>query len=208
MTMIGRRERKLNRTRDTIAEAALALFDSRGYEQITMEEIADAADVAKGTLYNHFSSKEAVLAHSIHLQLAIDLENLKDQILARPSFEARVTALLTASAVWCENHRSYLSHFVRFEIQRACSPSEDPPVGQNEMIATYAALVEAAQSAGEVRSHLSPLRLATFLHYLHFASLSRWLTLDSVNLRDEFASIVDLFINGASERPTLNSGRP
>ncbi len=44
-----------------------------GYESVTMEQIAAAADVARGTLYNHFPFKEAVLAYWIHGQLAKDL---------------------------------------------------------------------------------------------------------------------------------------
>lgn len=200
MAIAGRRERKLVRTRDSIAKAAVNLFDSRGYEQTSMEEIAEAADVAKGTLYNHFSSKEAVLAHSIHLQLSSDLENLDEHILAHPSFRARLSTLLEASALWCESHRAYLPPYIRYEIQRLGAAREDPPAVEKELVGVYVRLIQAAQSRGEIRSDLAPYRLATVLHYLYFASLLRWLTIDGVDLREEFATIIDLFINGASQK--------
>ena len=205
--MVGRRERKLIQTRDAIAKAALALFDSRGFEQTAMEEIADAADIAKGTLYNHFSSKEAVLAHSIYLQLETDLADRRNSLLAYPSFRARIEALLTESAIWCEGHRTYLKHFIHYEIQRVCGPGAHAPVQDNALIATYVVLIEAAQTAGEIRSDLAPDRLATILHYLYFASLLRWLTIDDLDLQDEFASIVDLFVNGAAQQTARTPGR-
>lgn len=57
----GRRERKKARTRQAINEAAMALFLDRGYEQVTLREVADAADVAPSTLFKHFPTKEALV---------------------------------------------------------------------------------------------------------------------------------------------------
>ena len=72
----GRRERKRQEKLDHIAETAHRLFEAHGYEAVTMEQLAVAADVAKGTLYSHFPVKEAVLAHWLHMQLEQDLEQL------------------------------------------------------------------------------------------------------------------------------------
>ncbi|MFS2050031.1 helix-turn-helix domain-containing protein, partial [Variovorax sp. CT11-76] len=68
----GRRERRRVQTLDHVATTAMQLFEAQGYDATTMEQIALRADVAKGTLYNHFATKEAVLAHWIHLELAAD----------------------------------------------------------------------------------------------------------------------------------------
>lgn len=56
------RERKKLDTRARILQSANRLFLQFGYERLTVEDIAIAADVGKGTIYNYFSSKEAVLA--------------------------------------------------------------------------------------------------------------------------------------------------
>jgi AcrR family transcriptional regulator len=55
---IDRRARKKARTRELIRDVAQALFDERGFETVTIAEIARVADVAVQTVFNHFASKE------------------------------------------------------------------------------------------------------------------------------------------------------
>jgi AcrR family transcriptional regulator len=59
--VIGRRERKKAQTRKALADAALELFLDRGYDQVGVKEVADAADVSVTTLFKYFPSKEALV---------------------------------------------------------------------------------------------------------------------------------------------------
>ncbi len=54
----GRRERKKEQTRRNIAEAAMRLFVERGFDAVTIAEVAEAADVSINTVFNHFPTKE------------------------------------------------------------------------------------------------------------------------------------------------------
>src|SRR4051794_10637265 len=54
----GLRERKKRQTRDAIAAAALAMLQARGFDEVTVAEIARAADVSEKTVFNHFPTKE------------------------------------------------------------------------------------------------------------------------------------------------------
>jgi len=57
----GLRERKRQRTRETIARVALELFDERGYDATTLANIAEAAEVSPRTIFAYFPSKVDIL---------------------------------------------------------------------------------------------------------------------------------------------------
>jgi len=86
-----RRERKKLATRQALEQAALRLFASQGYEQTTVEEIAEAADVAVRTFFRYFSSKQDVLFGEV----ATDrLGRLRSELAARPASEAAIDSVV------------------------------------------------------------------------------------------------------------------
>lgn len=59
--MTGLRERKKRQTRETIAQVAARLFIERGFDNVTIDDIARDADVSRQTVFNYFPSKEQML---------------------------------------------------------------------------------------------------------------------------------------------------
>ena len=72
--MEGLRERKKRQTREAIAAAAMQLFHARGFDSVTVAEVARAADVSEKTVFNHFPTKEdLVFAHTVdHVQARLE----------------------------------------------------------------------------------------------------------------------------------------
>ncbi|MEU8165006.1 TetR family transcriptional regulator [Micromonospora sp. NPDC049004] len=59
----GLRARKKLRTRDAIADAAISLFLARGFDHVSVSDIAAAAEVSKPTLFRYFPTKEDLVLH-------------------------------------------------------------------------------------------------------------------------------------------------
>src|ERR671936_166037 len=84
----GLRERKKQRTREQIAEAAMGLFAERGYHATTIADIAAAADVAPRTFFAYFPSKEAVVFHSVDRDLDALASALRERLHGETAFDA------------------------------------------------------------------------------------------------------------------------
>ncbi len=104
--MSGLRERKKERTLRELEEAAHRLFRERGYEQTTVEDIAEVVGVSARTFFRYFDSKEAVLLGDWRAQLGAVQELLRE----RPPDEslldtARALALGIATMMEADRER-------------------------------------------------------------------------------------------------------
>jgi AcrR family transcriptional regulator len=84
----GLRERKKQRTREQIIEAAMRLFAERGYQATTIADIATAADVAPRTFFSYFPSKEAVVFHNVERDLDGLASTLRDRLPGETALDA------------------------------------------------------------------------------------------------------------------------
>jgi AcrR family transcriptional regulator len=86
---VGLRERKKELTRDAIEQAALRLFDERGFDQTSIDDIARDAMVSSRTVRRYFGSKEEIV-FARPLQI---LGRIEDLLRGRPEDEALLTSL-------------------------------------------------------------------------------------------------------------------
>ena len=86
---LGLRERKKRLTRQTLIETATEMFAERGFDQVTVAEIADAANVAAKTVFVYFPSKEDLVFHGeAEMQ-----QSLVERIRHRPAGESPLDAI-------------------------------------------------------------------------------------------------------------------
>ena len=95
----GRRERKKAALRSLILSTAIRLFSQRSIEEVTVDEIAAAADIGKGTVYNYFSTKEDIVVAF----LAAD--------------EARIQAKVRRALDSNESLEEILAGYIRYQFQ-------------------------------------------------------------------------------------------
>ena len=90
------RERKKRLTREAIFAAARALFSERGFNDVTVAEIADAANISVKTLFTYIGSKEELLFSGRPTVLDAVVEAVRNRKLAQTPLVAAGQALLAA----------------------------------------------------------------------------------------------------------------
>jgi AcrR family transcriptional regulator len=84
----GLRERKKAQTRQAIAEAAQRLFAERGFDAVTVADVAREADVSQGTVFNYFPTKEELF----YSGMVVFEAELVEAVRARPAGESVLAA--------------------------------------------------------------------------------------------------------------------
>lgn len=190
---LSRREQKKLETRQSLIEAAFQLFSEAGYDATTVEDITDAVGVAKGTFFNYFPTKEAVLpaiaAHRLG-QLASALSPDRG-LPASPIARIKLALRLVAQDPLCEQQ---LAQRLFFAIMRR--REFKPGHALRDLLAEQ---VRQGQMSGEIRKDLDPVSLAGAIHALFFHQLAMWYQGHRpVPLPTMIDAAVDLLMDGAA----------
>ena len=109
---LSRRQRERRRHKHDILNVALRLFSSRGFHNVSMQEIAEAAEFGVGTLYTFFDGKEALFEELIDSTGQLVLEELSE-ILDGPGSETeRLAAFIRCQPTFHEKHGEVIKLFV------------------------------------------------------------------------------------------------
>jgi TetR/AcrR family transcriptional regulator len=143
-----RQERRKQRTTDAILEAGERLFQERGYAATTIEAVAEAADVAIGSIYARFAGKEGLYLALVERVLEINEAYLDDAYSSATSPAAKIEA---AGAAYVRFHADHPLAF-RIVALRDLDPSADARLQESR--ARIAALLNGMLNAlaGVIRS--------------------------------------------------------
>ena len=110
-------------------------------------------------------------------------------------FRVNISALLAESAASCERHPDYLLPYIRYKFA-SFEPNAET-AGNGGLVQAWTLLIAAAQQRGELDPARPAEQLAIYFHYLYFGALMRWITDRRLDLKQEFAAVVRLFVDGA-----------
>jgi AcrR family transcriptional regulator len=123
----GRRERKKRELRERIYETARALFLANGFEATTVEQIAEAADIAQTTFFNYFQSKAELLREMTN-EVSDRLEAMLAEQLANPGTAEERIKNFVQDVVRQIDHAESLTREILLELMRMSSrPGEALP---------------------------------------------------------------------------------
>lgn len=128
----SRRTRKLQQTRSLLTRSALGLFAERGFDEVTVTDIANRADVDPSTFFRHFRSKESVLFTDMDMYVA-RIRHLVDQ---RPNDEPILDTLhaVTLELVTSDRFDNELEN-LRAELSQSSAGLQAQAVVRREQVA-------------------------------------------------------------------------
>lgn len=199
----NRIERKKEEMKKKIIAVAIDLFHRQGFDETTIDQIALEADVAKGTIYNHFPVKEAIIGE----YLKRDAEKRKPEIIRElqelPDTRSRLTVAFRKSLELAEVgiKKDLLKKYIAYRMQTFEQPVRDRRLKQSGFHLALEYIVTLGKEKGEIRKDIPTEVLAMQLESLHNITLIRWLIIpERFPVNDSITWNVDLFLDGAANR--------
>jgi AcrR family transcriptional regulator len=190
--------------RNAILDAAEEVFAERGFHGARIQDIAERARIAVGTVYNHFSQKDDVLSALLEERSG----GLLAQAAAAPGdpkpFRARLEARLVRMLEYVDRHRAFFAIANEHGIfAGAASPGARSSEQSRQKIerfrGVFRGIVEEGIDAGDLEP-LDPDMLARFLGGTMRGFVLSSLDGEGKDPREQAAMTVDLFLHGARRR--------
>jgi AcrR family transcriptional regulator len=163
-----RREREKERRRNEILDAAEKVFFSKGVSEATMDEIAEAAELSKGTLYLYFNSKEEIY-FGINLRALRILRGLFEKALASAGPGAvNMREIGRAYYDFSQKYPDYFNAMIHFDAE-VLKPEDAGRIGLEcheegmRVLGLVAESVRRGMEDGSLRSDLDPMKTAILL---------------------------------------------
>jgi TetR/AcrR family transcriptional regulator len=202
---LSRREREKRTQRQAMLEAALLLFSEKGYHRASMQEIAERAEFAVGTLYKFFKNK-ADLYTSVVLEHIDEFEEEFD--LAVNAHTDEVEKLKSYVRLKCEKYREKLS-FVRLLIAEnggsrlnltAAGLGEAVQKRYQDFLERLALIFETGMANKRFKPIAAPFQMAVALDSVVNALLLLWVEDPETHpFPEDPNSILDIFFKGLLE---------
>jgi len=168
--MLGRRERKKEETKQKIFLAAVKLFNDKGFQATTVDEIAEAADVSKGTFFNYFPRKESLVEYLAEENLeAVEEAAGGNDVSATERIRRLYDALAQGYAENPELSRTVM----RSAMERLCASAKDGAWMRFEELAIR--VIREGQESGEFRREPDPKVVHGALVSCFIGSVIWWL---------------------------------
>jgi AcrR family transcriptional regulator len=187
--------------RQQIMDAAEGLFQDRRFHEITLDQVAAAARVGKGTIYLHFKDKDDLFFQTATSGFDGLCELLRNRVPERDSFDRQISRACREIHEFFKS-RPHLSRMMHSEdglILRSQGRIHTLWLEKRKkLVAALAHIVRKGVAEGAIRGDIAPEALANFL-----LGLLRTRALDlaeASSIQPSIESVADLFRNGASNR--------
>ena len=200
----NRQERKKAKTRGLIFETAMELFLKQGYDDTTIEQIVAKADVAKGTFFNHFPTKDAILSELGRQRVEMAEVLLQKEFSVLNSAQEKITCLLEVFGQVNEENKEVTELVLRHTFIQMSSEFEQEKQNQRQFKSFIEGLVTEGQMQGEFVNSVEPRHVAEIIAGMYFFTLYHWVQGELENsLRQELLAGTKIVLRGIQARQKM-----
>jgi AcrR family transcriptional regulator len=196
----NRMERKKEETKLKIIGVALRLFQECGIDTVTMEQIAEETDIAKGTLYNYFPVKEAIIDEYIQrCSMDRNLERI-ERIQKLPDTRTRLSVSLNELIEGVRLQKEIFEVYFTYRIRNMVSLRQEETV-KSGFALLGSEIIQLGQKNGEIRSDLTLDSLEALFEFV-FIKVAQQFYKDPEGFNPcvVIAQYIDLFIDGVKQK--------
>ena len=182
---LGRRERRKREVRERIMEAAMRRFIRQGFDDTTVDQIAEDADVAQKTFFNYFPTKQDLFRQLAEERIE-ELHQILEEERERPGTtqEKLEHCFLRLSDLLAQRKR--LARDLILEIMRTSPPGRGG-AELTKLHASFGAILRDGQAAGDVRRDQDVGFLAEMVVGAFHAVMNNWVEMRDYPVKDRLA---------------------
>ncbi|MDQ2717053.1 MAG: TetR/AcrR family transcriptional regulator [Chloroflexota bacterium] len=196
-----RQEKRRQATREHLLATAERLFALHGFDETTVDDIVEAADLAKGTFYYHFQSKDELAETLIRQIIGQASQQAQEALAGGASPVAALRLCFSELARLGEQHTHLLPAMLNFNQ----AFKREPPAGQPSMRRFLLPLLAAGQQAGQLRTDMETIELVQMLGLLFVYACMAWRgDRAGLSLNTHMQHALAIFLEGAltGEKPS------
>lgn len=196
----GRRERKKSEVRDRIINSALKVFLEKSFNETTIVEIMEDADLGTGTFYNYFQSKEDLVTYCVSEKISeaqLVIENIKEKPVLSSELISQI--LLSIGKV-CEENRYIMGLFM--QLRRTGQSTAELPPHNNIFGDIFADVFKQGQEKGEFRADIPAEVVAEMIFGIVQSSLVSGNT--GISFIENLRIKLNIFFEGVLTKETGN----
>lgn len=178
----------------------MKLFKEKGIDMTSMEQIAMEVDIAKGTLYNYFPVKEAIISEFIQRSFQEKSSSRIRNLQKLPDTRSRIVSILTELMEGVQAQKEIFEKYLVYQIRNMISLHKDTSIKSGfEQLGTE--IIILGQKSGEIRKDL-PLEILTAFFGFVFIEVAQqfYKKPEQFKAGEVIEQCVNLFIDGVKQK--------
>ena len=197
------REKKKIETKNKIFEVSGRLFKEKGFENTTVDEITREAGIAKGTFFNYFPTKEALLLYFGEQKEELIYGLIENETMKNIPAKEKIKNILICLAESCEKDKE-LTKLLIFEhtrhMEHSCMGQDECKNSLYRLTKFVYGLLEEGVQNGDVKNSLDIKMAADIITGIHLYSLIVWLKSEGeMSFSDDISAKIDMLFEGIGD---------